>query len=290
MKNIWIPVELDHPEQQRKTVVYGAKLAAELNMGLLFTFISNSNTYGYAAAWSMAEASTHFNPDRLINEQEEEIEKILMDYREEINALTDPPSGVNFQILNRIHAEKLINAPEKSKIALIIICKDNIIDRPFFSSYNINEQMLKDSHTPVLIHPPEKKFTKVNRILFGTNFHPFDIVVLNKISILFDKHKTEISVLHITEDLKFEEKLKQAGYLKTIKSKIHNKNLHVDTMVTNGKSSIPNHLRSFAIDRDADIIAVLNRRTNFLEGVIQPSVTDELITTSELPLMVFSLA
>ncbi len=290
MKNIWIPVELDHPEEQKSTVVYGAKLAAEFNMGLMFAFISNPNAYGYAAVWSMAEASTRFNPDRLINEQEEEIENILMDYQEEINALPDPPSPVNFQILSRIHAKELINEPEKSEIALIIICKDNLTNRPFSSSYNINEQMLKESHTPVLIHPPGKEFTKVNRILFGTNFHPFDMVVLNKLTELFDKHKTEILIFHITEDPTFEEKVEQAGYLNTIKSKIHNKNLRVKTMVTEGKSSIPNHMRSLAIDRDADIIAVLNRRTNLLERVLQPSVTDELITTSELPLMIFSIA
>lgn len=290
MKNILIPVELQHPEDQIRTVIYSAELAAELNMGLLFAFISDPDAYGYAAMWSMDEVSTRFNPARKISEQEEEIEKTLIGYQQEISELLDPVPPMNFLILSHGNTEKLLSQMEKFKIEFVIVCRSNLADRPFLSFDNINEQMLIDGHTPVIVHPPDKEFTPINKILFGTNFHPFDLDVLSRLSRLFDKHKTEITAMHITEDLNFEKQLKKAGYLKRIKSEIQNKNLNVNTRVAGERTSISKNIRSAAIDKDADLITVLNERPpNFPKRARKPGVTDALVYESELPLMVFSL-
>jgi nucleotide-binding universal stress UspA family protein len=237
--------------------------------------------------WSMAEASTRFDPPRMVSEREEEIEKTLMGYQEDINNLLDPVPLVKFQIISGDHAEKLVKKPKKKEIVLVLICRSNLTDKPFFSIDNINEQMLNDSQTPVIVHPPVKEFTGVRKIVYGTIFHSFDVPVLKKLSELFDKENTEINVLHITDDSNFEKKLIEAGYAKTVSSKIKNKNLNISTMIAREKASISNHIQAYANDQDADIIAILKKRTDFLERETQRSVSDELVTDSELPLMVF---
>jgi hypothetical protein len=287
MKKILIPIELEYPEEQRNTVIYGAKMAAENNLGLLLAFSSRSRAYGYAGMWSMAEASTRFDPPRKVSEREEEIEKTLRVYQEDINNLPDPVPMVKFQIISGDHAEKLVKKPKKKNIALVIICRSNLTDKPFFSIDNINELILNDSQTPVIVHPPVKEFSGVRKIVYGTNFHSLDVPVIQKLSELFDNENTEINVLHITEDSNFEIKFNEAVYAKTVSSKIKNKSLNISTMVTKRKDSVSDHIRSFSNDKGADIIAILKNRTNFLERAMQRGVSDELVTESELPLMVF---
>jgi hypothetical protein len=113
---------------------------------------------------------------------------------------------------------------------------------------------------------------------------------MKSLSKLFDDTKPEITALHITRDLNFDKKLKQAGYLKTIKSKIDNPNLKINILVTREETSISNSIRTLAIGEDADLIAILNEQNNFMGSVIKESVTNDLAINSEIPLMVFSVA
>lgn len=275
MHIILLPLELNHPEDERGTVIYAARLAVEQHMQLLLAYFLNPS---YA------------DPAGAVKKRIKTIRKSLKDYRKEIKATMDPQPKVNFRILKSNKADKWINDPQKHKIKMIMICAKNLTDRPFVSLKITSGQLFNIGHTPVLVHPIGREYTPVRKILFGTNFHPFDIEVMKSLSELFDGNKPEIIALHVTRDLNFEKKLKQAGYLKTIKSKVNNDNLKINTLVTRGKINIPSYIHAMAVDRDADLIAVLKEEKHFIGSVLKQGVTNDLAVRSEIPLMVFSVA
>jgi nucleotide-binding universal stress UspA family protein len=258
INSILIPVELNHPEDESDTVIYGAKLALEHNMGLLLASMKQSNA--------------------------------LEDYREIIHGIMGDTRRANIRILRKKKAENVIKKPEKHRIKLIILCSKNLEQQTFTPLKKTSARLLEKSPVPVLVHPAGRGYTPVRKILYGTDFHPFDIEVMKSLSELFDDKNPEITALHITRDLNFDKKLKQAGYLKTIKSKVHNPNLKINIMVTREKASIPNNILSLAVGNDADLIAILKEPGNFVGTLLKTSITHELATRSAIPLMVYSVA
>jgi nucleotide-binding universal stress UspA family protein len=196
-----------------------------------------------------------------------------------------PP--VNIHILRNIYAENLAGKTKGNDAEFVILCRDNISTKSVFTLRVDNPESMGDEHLPVIIHPPEKEYAPVRKILFATNYHSYDMEVLKNLTGLFDPHKTEITALHITEDLELEKKLKQAGFLKLVRSETHNENIKINTQLNMGKADISNLLRSFAFDMEADLMVVLREEKSFLEKLLRQDVIEKLARESELPLMIF---
>jgi nucleotide-binding universal stress UspA family protein len=256
--SILLPVELNHPDDETDTVVYGTKLALQLDMELLLASMKRSGA--------------------------------LEHYQRTIHEVMGDGPGANFRILPKKQAGKVIKKPEKHRIKLIILCGKNLEEQPFIPAKNTSGRLLDKSHVPVLVHPPGRGYSPVRKILYGTDFHPFDIEVMKKLSGLFASTNPEITALHITRDLDFDKKLKQAGYLKTIRSKVHNPNLKIDIMVTRERSNIPNNILSLAIENDADLIAMLKVQNSLVGTRLKESITHELATKSAIPLVLYYLS
>lgn len=290
MNRILLPVELNHPKYERDTVMYGAKLALDQGMGLFLVYFLNSRDLDYGAMGAISEKTAGIDPAEMVEPSKASVKNALNDYKQEIKEMMDPSPKVRTRVLNNRKADKMINDPEMNHIKIIILCSNNIVNNPFISLKITSDQLLNHGQTPILVHPTGKEYTPIRKILFGTNFHPFDIEVMKRLSALFDDNKPEITALHITRDLNFEKKLKQAGYLKMIKSRVKNSNLKINTLVTREKTNIPNSIHAMAIGKDADLIAILREEKNLIDTVLKKGVTKNLAARSELPLMVFSVA
>jgi nucleotide-binding universal stress UspA family protein len=288
MNKILIPLEMSHPHDEKKTVLYGAGMAQELGMGLYLTMSLSFTDYHYAFGRSIAEGYPRYNPVELSDRQEKLYYETLKEYKTEIKETLDSAPEVQVNILRNSYPDQISSISEGNSIALIIMCRENILTKFLLPIHRTDIRSLEFDHLPILVHPPEKTFQPVRKILYSTNYHPYDQEVLRKLTDLFEPAQTEITVLHITEDLDFEKKLKQAGYLKLIRTKTKNENIQINTAVTRKKSDISNILRSFATHIEADIIAVMREQKSLLERLLHTGVTDKLAAESELPLMVFS--
>ena len=149
-------------------------------------------------------------------------------------------------------------------------------------------QILKNQEIPVLIHPSEKRYDPIRKIIFGTNHHPLNADVINNLSEIFKHNNTEIIALHVTEDLEFGKKIKHPKYLKRLKNETNVNNLKINAIFTKKRLNRTNLIHSFAIDKDADMIAVLSENEKVAGEKLRPDVLHRLAAKSELPLMVYS--
>ena len=285
MKKIIIPLEFNHPQQEKRTVLYGARMALDLRMELVLTHsLSDSQS---AFGWIATEGYPIYNPPRMREEQEEYVHNMLSSYERLIQEELDMIPPINIHILRNIYAERHAGKTKENGAEFVILCRDNILTKPVFMPREVNPESMGYKQLPVIIHPPGKDYAPVDKILFATNYHSYDMEVLKKLTGQFNPNKTEITALHITEDLELEKKLKQAGFLKLVRSETRNDNIRINTQLTMGKADISNLLRSFAVDMEADLLVVLREEKSFLEKLLRQDVIEKLARESELPLMIF---
>ena len=280
-------MELRHPTEEKKIVHYGAAMANDLDMGLILTCHLKTENTEYVYGTSIAEVYTRYDPAQLLKEQEDLIHSALSEHQKEINQLKHPPPSVEIHILRNSYAENPASNAEENDIDFILLPRKNILSTSLFTLSRVDTEPYEFNQTPMPVHPENRSYSPVNRILYCTNYNSYDLEVLKKLSGIFGKNETEIIALHITDDLDFEEKIKQAGYEQVVRNSTGNSTVNINTLVTRDKTNIANNLRSYAFEKNADMIAVLMENKSILEEILQPDIISDLTAEAELPLMIF---
>ncbi len=287
MKKIIIPLELHNTEEERKTALYGAKMARDLGMGITLTHNYRTIHTDFAYGTSMVEGYPRHDPTELLQERDDLIKKTLKGYQLEIRQLKEAPPSVDIHIFRNRYAEHLASEDEENGASFVLIPRKTILSSSIFKRRQIETEEYDFDDIPILVHPKASIYSPIRKILYGTNYHPYDIEVLKKLSHIFVREDTMIEALHVTDDLDFEAKIKQAGYLQVVRTQTINPNIDISTLVVKDKSVIGDGLQSYAFDRDADLIVILMEKQNLIEHILQPETINIVAAESRLPVMIF---
>jgi nucleotide-binding universal stress UspA family protein len=134
--------------------------------------------------------------------------------------------------------------------------------------------------------PNQVLFKPFKHIIYATNYNKADIPVLKKLSAFAKLFNAEITALHVTDSLDFEEKVKNMGFKNILKEKT-NYPINVQVLVEQKNEDTSAIINSFAKSANADIIVMLKQNKSFFERVFKGSATKKLINKTNLPVLIY---
>jgi nucleotide-binding universal stress UspA family protein len=152
---------------------------------------------------------------------------------------------------------------------------------------SVNMSVVENVPCPVYIIPPNSKYQPLNKVVYATDYKEEDLTTLKSLLNLAKPLDPEIIALHISNDDKFERKLKSEGFTKMLSEKQgFNKVSFKMIADKDGKNAVES-LVSEAEKVKANLIVVLKENRNFFERLFKSSFTANLVKETQLPILVF---
>lgn len=138
---------------------------------------------------------------------------------------------------------------------------------------------------PVLVFPVNQDYRPFKTIVYATDFHDEDIVVLKHLIGLTEPLEANITVFHISHHRKtYEEELKKAGMEELINRKIMFREIPV---VSEQAGNVTEGIKEFSKRNYADLIVLMREDKNFFQRVFGRSTTKELLRDTDIPVLVY---
>jgi nucleotide-binding universal stress UspA family protein len=163
-------------------------------------------------------------------------------------------------------------------------------EQSFWMQNSTIMDVVRDVPCPVWIIPPDARYQPMKKIDYATDYNEEDISILKRLIELTKPFDPDILAMHISDDDKFEIKLKSEGFAEILNKKTGSNKITV-TMIADkdGKDAVE-ILVSEAEKEKANLIVVLKENRNFFESLFKSSFTADLIKKVQLPVLVFHKA
>jgi nucleotide-binding universal stress UspA family protein len=137
----------------------------------------------------------------------------------------------------------------------------------------------------VLVFPVNQNYRPFKTMVYATDFHDEDIVVLKHLIGLAEPLEANITVFHISRNRKtYEEELKKAGMEELINQKIMFREIPV---VSEQAGNVTEGIKEFSKRNYADLIVLMREDKNFFQRVFGRSTTKELLRETDIPVLVY---
>ncbi len=145
------------------------------------------------------------------------------------------------------------------------------------------EAVVRDAIVPVIVLPDGAKLEKIQRIVLAVDFDELSCDHrLMPLMIIADQMKTEIDVLTVNkEEHQFSrrEKINRKHLKYRLHRLPHRFSTHFEENVGEG-------LVNYAKKNNAELIAIMPRDYNFLEGLFRESLSQKMVLDSPIPLLI----
>lgn len=276
MKTIAILVHFT-PDYE-KLVRFGVNLALELNMSVLLNYSYNPASVPLVTPGLLSPAFDSAEAERMNAEIRAKIES-LAEKMQQIN----PVSEIHYQLTEGFERNIVNDLSKREDIELIITNNES---GDIFSVSSATSEIIADSDCPVLIVPEGTDYKPINTIIYATDYKEEDIATLRKLVKLFGNAEPQITALHITDNVDFEERIMKEGFSRVIEQTGYEK-MDIKILGNKTNADVPEIIDGYASLIDADLIVVLKKNINFFEMIFNRGTTKKLINQTNIPIIVF---
>jgi nucleotide-binding universal stress UspA family protein len=149
------------------------------------------------------------------------------------------------------------------------------------------KEIVRDLGCPVWVIPEDTAYKSYNDVIYATDYHEEDIQTIKKLIEITTPLTPKIEALHITDNVDFENRIKQKGFQDMLKERIGYRNVEAKALVENVGEEMVEMLNQYAVSHGADLMVVLRENRPFLERLFKPSSSDKIIEDAKLPVLVF---
>ena len=230
--------------------VFCKKLGADLHIIHVFdisaTFIST-----VSLAYARLE-ETAFNNHR---------EKLDAFCWKHLNLKDEIKRPVIHVVENSIESDGIIEKAEKIKADLILVgmTGSNIVKDLFMGS--TASALIEKSPVPVLSVPGNSKVTELSTIVYATAFEESDILAIERISAFASAFNSKIKLIHVSTKKEYAAEDQMQWFKEMLKEKVAYKNISFEFRQSD---DILDTLKTYLIEADSDILAMLEREVNTL--------------------------
>lgn len=269
-------------EQAKNLLIYGIKLAKDLNLKIELLHILDTSDMSYLAGGAQVGAGPAAITMKEIHDKEKKKTQEFIDQIIEVGKKVEssiPPLSSRVELG---HLRKTLPAEtSREDVKLLLLAN---YDQDNYSILKNNISLIEKMYCPVFIVPPNFKYTGVKRVLYATAFEEQDISALQSTVTFAQDFNAEVIVLHVTEDENYEETLKYKGIEKEIKENID----YQKVIIKQTKNEeIAKGIMHFARNNSADVLSLLKKDKNFLEELFMIDTAKKIIKESSLPIYVF---
>ncbi len=163
-------------------------------------------------------------------------------------------------------------------------------EQGFWTQNSVIMDVVHNVPCPVYIIPPDTEYQPLKKIIYATDYNEEDIPTLKSLIALAKPFNPEILALHISNDDKFEKKMKSEGFSEILNEKTGSNNISVKMIADEEGTDAVENLVGEAEKAKANLIVVLKENRNFFERLFKSSFTADLIKKVQLPVLVFHKA
>lgn len=273
METILIATDFSQPATN--AVQYAAQLGAQLKASYLVLY----------HAYKLSPVSRE-TPESIILSHERMqdcIEELLSELRETILPLTNKDTLILTKADSLPLDIGINNLAETCEAKLLVIGSERDVLKKLLMGSS-TKKLLKACNLPILIVPPQAKFKPIRKIVMGCDLKDVaDTIPIARFIHLINNFRAQLTVINISktdkELLTPDEEYEQDTFYDLFEV------LDPTIQYIEG-NSVSKGVLDYADQFDAQLIVVVAKKHSFIERITRASVSGELATKSEIPILV----
>lgn len=226
--------------------------------------------------------------NRVLQRNEVEERGKLEALRQELQSNADG-SGVllNTAFVNGLPEDVIPVEAQRFQADLILMgtAGEDSLSRSLFGT--VTTKMAADAKVPVLSVPQQARALRLGRVLYATDFDDTDAQAIADLQQLLAPFNPHILCLHITYGAATAQDQEKLNQLEAAVRDIRPAATNIRYILLEGSSDVADALESFVENERVDLLAVTNRKRSFLDSILHPSLTKQLVLEAEVPLLIF---
>ncbi len=281
MKKILCPI--DFSASSLNAIEFAARIGEVHQAELTLIHVFTEEEFGEALSQGiLADRYKRTDIDNLVGAAED----LLSDLTDEVNAISQK-KGLqicNYHFSYGSLEKHLTQFADENGYSLIVMGTSGVKD--IFEEYSGSHTMrtVEKAHCPVICIPEKVKYRKFSKVVYATDYQDTDDKALQQLITLMNPFQVEIHVLHISyKDNEMEEAMYEE-FVTAIKLNVPYPNLQFSRM----RFEDPAHgIDRYAIDQEANLVALYYKKRNFLEQLFLEGTTKRLAYFATYPIIFF---
>ncbi len=278
---------IDEIDKSKELIRFAALFAKDIKANLHVLYVQYPHVYGTSSYMGASGASVAGYPSQLQNIANEVKEKVA-GFIKEIKTEHSVTSSIEFK--SEIGAAPAIIKAKVENNEYDMVMLQGQTEQSFWMQNSTIMDIVRNVPCPVWIIPPDARYQPLKRIIYATDYNEEDISTLKSLIELTKPFEPDILALHISDDDKFEIKLKSEGFAEILNKKTGSNNISLKLIADKEGTDAVEILVREAEKAKANLLVVLKENRNFFERLFKSSFTAELVKSSQLPVLVFHKA
>jgi nucleotide-binding universal stress UspA family protein len=274
---------INEPKESRDFIQYVAEMARDLKAKVTLLYAQTQISYPLGTTGSQGTAVAQVQQNLVV--QQETAKKILAEHVKNVRGSITDDVSINYATELGVTSHIISDFIADRKAEMIVL--EGQKDESFWMQSANNMEIIADVDCPVWIIPKACVYKPFTEIVYATDYKEEDIIGLKRLIALTQNFSPVINVLHITDSVDFEEKVKKAGFLEILQEQVSYKKITLKTISDNKKSDITELLNGYAEFIKANLIGLTKENRTFFERIFQSDQAKKIIKNASLPVLVF---
>ncbi|MBN2639324.1 MAG: universal stress protein [Bacteroidales bacterium] len=286
-RRILVPV--DFTEHAENAACYALHLASVMKADVqLFHVYMDPNQSPFV---HMETFTFAVNLEEITREMEEQVEKNLKALQQKLRdkLRENKIKGVNifYDLVRGSVINSILEYAEAYNPGLIVMGTRGGKREGIWSFGSVTAKVIDKTSRPIIAVPKDfnsESCTLPQRIAYATDFDETDYWSLSKLASFAKPFKASINCLHVSEMIENKQEVQMHQMKKFITEKLGVQQLECGLLEC---IDLQLCLEDFVKENKIDIIAMTTHHRNLFMKLYKPSITQEVLYHSEIPLMVF---
>lgn len=274
---------INEPKESKNFIHYVALMATDLKASVHLLYVPYPYNYALSVAGSAGTAAMQAqkNTEAIADNANMILAEHIKDVKSKISTNIDISYSSELGVTSII-AKKMVS---DNKVNMLVL--EGQENESFLTQTSSNMEIIGSVDCPVWIVPDNMEYHPFTEILFATDYKEEDITGLKRLITLTRPFSPNITVLHITDSIDFEEKVKKAGFLEMLQKSTAYDRLSVNAISVSSNDETVELFNNYALLVNADLIVVQKENKSFLGRIFKSDPAKKIIKKSILPVLVF---
>lgn len=274
---------INEPKEAKGFIQYVASMAVDLKTSVKLLHVLDSNNIPLSTADASGAAAVQLQEN--LEAQANTAKKNLAKHIEDVKGSMSETVFIDYSVklgITSLFVNELISDNKADMVVL-----EGEINESFWNQTRNSMEIIEDAKCPVWIVPNACIYEPFKEIIYATDYNEDDVSSLKKLISTTQHYSPNITALHITDNIDFDEKVKKAGFIEVLQKSTSYKQISVKVLKENSNSEIAELINDYANIINANLIVVLKENKSFFERIFKTSQTKSIIKNSMLPIVVF---
>ncbi len=275
MKTILVPT--DFSEEARDAMMYAIPYAQEWEAHILLFHVYPPPS-GPDTAWVFVEAER----ENWEKGAKEEMEKLVAEIKAQ-----DDTIEIEYMVRQGPLVSEIVTLVKEKGIDMVVMGTQGArgLEKALIGTSTAS--VVSRVKCPVIAVPKNYQFSKIDKIVFATDYQEEDLEVLSELAALASRFTAELIILHVATDTGEYEDQKFNWYKEKVSEKIPYSNITYELVK---HYDIQEAIEDFIKYHDVDLLSMSMRKRNFFERIFGRSETKTMTYHTEIPLLAYHAA